>query len=378
MTTEPEEPTPASAQSQSQAPAQSQAQGQPPQGFAPAPYYWGDIGWQVPPPPQPVGINGQAIAAFVLGLFAVVPAGVVFGVLALVRIGRTRQRGKGLAVAGLVLSGLWLLAAMGGVITAAVFYKSGHVVASGVSGSGTRSVSALPSGTCFNQPAGSTTLRVTVVPCAGLHDRQLFAKIDLGGPGSSYPGLDVDRQQARMVCIRAEYAAFTDPVGVAQTATLTFYYPEQSSWDDGDSQAWCALKAPYGQLTGDLRQSTSNYTADQQSFLALADPALMLSDEVLGTLPSQWIDGTVLATQLGDADRDEARALTSSKLFTSSFMKSAAAALAKDDLAQAARADKLAEVDSQSAWTSAMAAWNSTEFSSDMATLRINLGLRDR
>ena len=172
----------------------AQAQGQPPQGFAPAPYYWGDIGWQVPPPPQPVGINGQAIAAFVLGLFAVVPAGVVFGVLALVRIGRTRQRGKGLAVAGLVLSGLWLLAAMGGVITAAVFYKSGQV-ASGVSGSGTRSVSALPSGTCFNQPAGSTTLRVTVVPCAGLHDRQLFEKITLGG---SYPGLDADRQRARI------------------------------------------------------------------------------------------------------------------------------------------------------------------------------------
>jgi hypothetical protein len=95
------------------------------------------------------------------------------------------------------------------------------------------------------------------------------------------------------------------------------------------------------------------------------------------TLPSQWTDGTVLATQLGDADRDEARALTSSKIFTSGFLKGAAAALAKDDLVQAAEADKLAKADSPSAWTSAMAAWNSTGLSSHLATVRINLGLLD-
>lgn len=348
---------------------------QPPPGFAPPPYYWGDVAWQVPPRPQPTGVNGQAIAAFVLGLFAVVPAGVVFGIVALVRIGRTRQRGKGLAVAGLVLSGLWLLTAMGGVIAAAAFYQSGHVVASGVSGSGARPVSALPSWTCFNQPAGSTTLLVPVVPCAGAHDRQLFAKIDLGG-SSSYPGLDAVRQRAWIACLRAAYTAFTDPLGATEVAAVTPYYPEQSSWDDGDTQAWCALKAPYsGQLTGDLRQSASHYTAVQQSFLQLVDPALLLADEVRATLPSQWADGTVLATRLGDADRDEARELTSSTVFTGSFMKGVAAALAKDDLEQAAQADRLAAADTQSAWTSATAALDAADLSSDLATARMNLGL---
>ncbi|TDC70839.1 DUF4190 domain-containing protein, partial [Micromonospora sp. KC606] len=60
---------------------------------------------------QPPGgrTNRTAVAAFVLGLFGGL-LGLVLGVVALVRIHRSGQRGRGFAVAGLVLCGVWALA----------------------------------------------------------------------------------------------------------------------------------------------------------------------------------------------------------------------------------------------------------------------------
>jgi hypothetical protein len=48
----------------------------------------------------------------VLGLCGVVPLGVAFGIRALTQIGESPQKGKGLAIAGLCLSGLWLVVAV--------------------------------------------------------------------------------------------------------------------------------------------------------------------------------------------------------------------------------------------------------------------------
>lgn len=67
-------------------------------------------GWN-PPPLQP-GTDGMAIAAFVLGLLGIVGIsailGIVLGSVALSRIRRTYQQGKGLAIAGIVLGSCWL------------------------------------------------------------------------------------------------------------------------------------------------------------------------------------------------------------------------------------------------------------------------------
>src|SRR5215472_2164435 len=51
--------------------------------------------------------NGFAIAAFVLGLVGASILGFIFAIVALVQTRRSRQRGKGLAIAGLVLSFIW-------------------------------------------------------------------------------------------------------------------------------------------------------------------------------------------------------------------------------------------------------------------------------
>ena len=65
-----------------------------------------------PPAPASSSTDGMAIAGFVLGLLGLAGItailGIVFGSVALGRIRRTGQGGRGLAIAGIVLGGCWL------------------------------------------------------------------------------------------------------------------------------------------------------------------------------------------------------------------------------------------------------------------------------
>lgn len=82
-------------QSQAQGPAQGQAQGQP-QG--PGTYVYQRT-------------NGFAIAGFVLSFFVAI-LGLIFSAIALKQIGDRGEGGKGLAIAGLVLSIVWICVAL--------------------------------------------------------------------------------------------------------------------------------------------------------------------------------------------------------------------------------------------------------------------------
>lgn len=63
-------------------------------------------------PPRNEGVSGLAIASLALGLLGVLVltavVSVILGFAALADIRRTGKRGKGLAITGLVLSGVWL------------------------------------------------------------------------------------------------------------------------------------------------------------------------------------------------------------------------------------------------------------------------------
>lgn len=72
--------------------------------------------WVVPPPrppsgpplPAPSGTDGFSVAALVFGILALVPVAVPLGVIGLVRTRHGARRGRGLAIAGLVLSTVWV------------------------------------------------------------------------------------------------------------------------------------------------------------------------------------------------------------------------------------------------------------------------------
>lgn len=82
-------------------------------GYPQQPGYGAQPGYQQPPTPN-VGTNALAIAALVSGIIWICGLGsllaVVLGIIALAQIKRSRQQGRGLAIAGIVLGALGLLA----------------------------------------------------------------------------------------------------------------------------------------------------------------------------------------------------------------------------------------------------------------------------
>src|SRR5213592_4027093 len=63
--------------------------------------------WPPPDSTRPGGTNGWAIAAFVVGLLGGTILSVLFAIVALVQTKGRAQRGRGLAVAALVISAAW-------------------------------------------------------------------------------------------------------------------------------------------------------------------------------------------------------------------------------------------------------------------------------
>lgn len=92
-------------------------------GYEPPPAYWPQPYSYAPPPayqqhpywyaPPQQSTNGFAIASLVLGIlgifFITLPLSAVFGFIALSQTKHGRQGGRGMAITGLVLSGIWFL-----------------------------------------------------------------------------------------------------------------------------------------------------------------------------------------------------------------------------------------------------------------------------
>ncbi|OBH04372.1 hypothetical protein A5696_04985 [Mycobacterium sp. E2699] len=156
----------------------------PGQGSYPPPYpYPGAPGY----PPRRT-TSGWAIAAFALGLLACVPLGAVFGIVALVKTRGGRQSGRGLAIAGLVISAVWLL--VGGI---ALFRMTNGLLVTGT----VDSSPLVRVGECFNPDINSR------VDCGQPHSDEVFAILSL----SHFPNAD-DSQTLKDRC-RAELRKYS-------------------------------------------------------------------------------------------------------------------------------------------------------------------------
>jgi hypothetical protein len=171
-----------------------------------------------PPPPQDQRTSGLAIASFVLGLLGLLlltaVLSVILGIAALAEIRRTgQQRGKGLAIAGITLSGTWAAVIVGLVVLGAVSGGSGGPNNSAAGGrtpasQAGRSASPTPSvnvfslgvGTCFDNPAGNlfSISSVTAISCAKPHNAQVFAEFST--TGTSFPGTAALERRADNGC----------------------------------------------------------------------------------------------------------------------------------------------------------------------------------
>jgi hypothetical protein len=226
--------------------------GQPDYPWAPyAPAYGTSAAFATGAEPQP-GTDGFAIAALVLGIVSIVPLAVIFGVVALRRIGRTHQGGKGMAIAGLAISGVWIVIAAAGFAVAA-FGHVGRGSGGSIVTAGKVAAADLRVGDCIEFPSASTTTVKTfdAVPCSQPHDAEAYAGGTLPLTGD-WPGESQVQQTTDQKCSDA----FEPFVGVGIDATVlqvSYFYPEQDAWTQGDRGYICVVGSDVNKTTGTLK-----------------------------------------------------------------------------------------------------------------------------
>ncbi|MFD5129001.1 DUF4190 domain-containing protein [Streptomyces olindensis] len=244
--------------------------GPPPANWAQGPQGYAPYGPAGRPYGTPVSVNALAVTALVLGVLCFLPAlGLVLGLIALRQIKRSGQSGRGLAIAGAVLSSvgivLWTaVLATGAASDAWEGFKD--------SAQGNESLS-LEKGDCFDAPGGleGDTYDVDRVSCEGRHDGEVFAVVTL--PGGSFPGDAeiTDIADEKCYALQDQYAMDT----WAMPADVDVYYlmPSRDSWRFGDRAITCVFgntEARAG-LTGSLRGDPTTFDTDQVVFLSTAN-----------------------------------------------------------------------------------------------------------
>lgn len=283
------------------------------------PYGYPSYGYGYPEPPR--GTNGMAIAALVLGIcgFAVVTPiiGLILGLVALTTVRRTRQKGKGLAISGIVLSGAWI-ALFGVLLTVATVNQpeppnrdaSGRVV-----GKGQESVFGLHPQDCFTLPPGllgSTDSHIktfTVVPCSTPHDSEAVGTYTVDQ--DVYPGADELRTDGTAHCLELLDAYAPDQAALTGSR-VEFVYPDDQAWSAGERRVLCFLQSAAGKVTGSKHRDRSSYTADQLGYLDAVRPLLDTTSR-LDALPASapLSDLEDRAANVATALRGEIDALTS-------------------------------------------------------------------
>ncbi|MEU2649246.1 DUF4190 domain-containing protein [Streptomyces albidoflavus] len=218
--------------------------GQPGQGYG--------YGYGYPAPQPPV--NGLAVGSLVTGILFFVPAvGLILGLFALPSLKRRGERGKGMAVAGMILSScglaLWtLMLATGGFSSFMDGFREGMR-----EGSGTAFT--LRVGECFNAPAGELegeAYDVDKVDCARPHDGEVFGAFQLAD-GRTYPGEDrIDSLADRRCTAQVDAYAGRSVEELPADVFVFYYLPTPESWALGDREVSCLFGKDGGKLTGSL------------------------------------------------------------------------------------------------------------------------------
>lgn len=247
--------------------------GQPyPYGAAAEPWgrSWGQAypAW-VPTPP----VNGLAIASLVLGVLCFLPGvGLVLGIVALAQIRKKGERGKGMAVAGIVLSTVGAL-----LITLASTTGGARDAWDGFrdAASGAGGTFSVAKGECFDSVSGSLegyAYDVDIVPCDGEHDAEVFAGFpmpDGDRADGDFPGDDAITDVADDRCFELSEAYAMDVWALPGDVDVYYFIPTRESWRQGDREITCMFGNvdPEAGLTGSLRQDATTLDSDQFAFL---------------------------------------------------------------------------------------------------------------
>lgn len=170
----------------------------------------------------------SAIAALVFGILGIIPFSVIFGIIGLKQTTDGRRKGRALAIAGLVLSLVWIAA---GAAVATTIYKRDR---------GTVATEDLSIGECIKDlpDSASRVSRATLVACDQPHIGEVFAVIPV--PGDSFPG-ETQLTSQDDAC-NPKLASYAPGLPDDFDYDLSFVYPTAESWADGDRSLVCILR----------------------------------------------------------------------------------------------------------------------------------------
>ena len=188
------------------------------------------------PPPPPPRTNWWALASLVFGILGGVVISVICGIVALKKARNGQQSGRGMAIAGLVLSGLWVLLLVAGTGIYLLMDK-GSVTADEVK-----------VGDCLAKlPDSSRVASVDVVPCAQPHKDEVFTVLTM--PDGVYPDrAAIEEYKGRC---EPELATYSLDAAVDPAIKLFAIYPTEESWNDGHRTVTCIAASDFDR-TGSL------------------------------------------------------------------------------------------------------------------------------
>ncbi|MFJ6651678.1 septum formation family protein [Microbacterium sp. NPDC091313] len=213
------------------------------------------------PPPVDYANRTNILSIFALILGFLVPlGGIIAGAVGLAQVKRTGEKGRGLAIAGIVVGSVMTVLSIVAVVLFFAFVIIGAAAqeAQGPSDGGfvdpdqgaPAEVLSLQVGECLDDVASGIVSSDNLVDCALPHTYEVFA--DVSVPDGAYPGDDEIGAYAQQECDPA-FAAY---VGLSyEESTLDYSYvgPSSDTWDQGDRQIACLLTDPAGETTGSLQ-----------------------------------------------------------------------------------------------------------------------------
>ncbi|WP_159026498.1 DUF4190 domain-containing protein [Streptomyces vietnamensis] len=220
--------------------------------------------------------NGLAIGSLVSGIVCCLPPlGLVLGLVALPQIKKKDQNGKGLAIAGIVLSALSSLLlviglATGGIGSAWHDFKKGMDEAAR-----SQSAFSLRKGQCFTDSSKGTEYAtdIRVVDCARPHSGEVSGGFQLTG-FDKWPGEDAIDELAEERCETINAAYAMDTWAIPRDVWIAYYPPSSQSWRLGDRAVTCAFSGQKKttRFSGSVRSDSTTLNGDQSHFLTTVNP----------------------------------------------------------------------------------------------------------
>jgi len=213
------------------------------------------------PPPVDYANRTNVVTIFAVVLGFLVPiGGIIAGAIGLAQVKRTGEKGRGLAITGIVVGSVLTVLGAIALVALFVFVVVGATEPGGESGGGfvdpdeggSSQVLSLNVGECLDEVATGIITEDNLVDCGLPHSYEVFA--DVAVPDGAFPGDDQIEAAAQQACDEA----FASYVGVSyDESTLDYSYvgPSAETWDLGDRQIACLLIDPAGETTGSLEGS---------------------------------------------------------------------------------------------------------------------------